>query len=385
MLDRHGFDAWADEYEDTVAKSRQEGVYPFAGYEQVLDIIYREIKRGTGKRVLDVGIGTGTLAKRLYDEGYTIYGLDFSQSMLREAEKKMPEAVLVQADFSEGLPDAWREESFDYIVCTYAIHHLDAARQIELIRHWMEYLPFDGKILLGDVAFSTWEEREACRKKSGDEWDEEEIYPVAQDVKREILLAEFRQVSFCAGVFRFPKEIWSRDGYVMRPARLEDAEMYYQENFNPLDGEVARLTGSKEVYSREEVVNFFCQCIQDRDRFDFLLISPDGSIIGESVINDIDWTARCANFRIAIFHSWQCGKGIGSWAVNNARDFAFQVLGLHRLELDVFSFNPRAKKAYLAAGFAVEGVLRDRIWDGEKYGDDIIMAILEDEWKELRK
>lgn len=65
--------------------------------------------------------------------------------------------------------------------------------------------------------------------------------------------------------------------------------------------------------------------------------------------------------------------------------FAFEQLYLHRLELDVFSFNPRAEKAYLKAGFKREGVLRDAVKDGDKYADDILMAILEEEWKELQK
>ncbi|WP_081712208.1 GNAT family N-acetyltransferase [[Clostridium] dakarense] len=43
------------------------------------------------------------------------------------------------------------------------------------------------------------------------------------------------------------------------------------------------------------------------------------------------------------------------------RDFAFKKLNLHRLELDVFSFNHRAEKAYACAGFKREGILRDAI------------------------
>ncbi|GHN20606.1 hypothetical protein ME784_11210 [Lactobacillus delbrueckii] len=77
------------------------------------------------------------------------------------------------------------------------------------------------------------------------------------------------------------------------------------------------------------------------------------------------------------------GKGIGSWAVEVSRDFAFDQLHLHRLELDVFSFNLRAEKAYLRAGFKREGVLRDAVFDRGKYADDILMAILEDDWRKL--
>lgn len=127
------------------------------------------------------------------------------------------------------------------------------------------------------------------------------------------------------------------------------------------------------------------KCVEDEDRYDFLMFAPDGQIIGESVINEIDWETRSANFRIVIFHSDTCGKGIGSWAIEMTQEFAFENLKLHRLELDVFSFNIRAQKAYRKAGFKIEGVLRDAIWTGEDYADDILMAILEDEWRERKQ
>lgn len=179
------------------------------------------------------------------------------------------------------------------------------------------------------------------------------------------------------------EQTWEKDGYVIRLAKKEDAEDYFQQNFNPLDQEVARLTGCKEQFTHDEVVGFFLKCVDADDRYDFMIIAPDGRIIGESVINEIDWDAGCANFRIGIFHGTERGKGIGSWAVKTARDFAFEQLKLHRLELDVFSFNERAEKAYLAAGFKREGVLRDAVWTGTEYADDILMAILEDEWRSL--
>lgn len=179
-------------------------------------------------------------------------------------------------------------------------------------------------------------------------------------------------------------KIWEKDGYVMRSAQPTDMERYYAENFNPLDKEVARLTGCKEAFSKEEVGSFFLKSIADTDRYFFLILSPDGQIIGESVINQIDWDMRCANFRICLFRAAQRGKGIGTWAVEITRDFAFAGLQLHRLELDVFSFNPRAEKVYKKAGFQTEGILRDAVRDGERYADDILMAILEDEWRRIK-
>ncbi len=176
---------------------------------------------------------------------------------------------------------------------------------------------------------------------------------------------------------------WEKDGFLLRPAQAGDAQAYFQQNYDPLDPELVRLTGCKAAFRREEVVDFFLRCVEDESRYDFLLLAPDGRIIGESVINEIDWALRCANFRIAIFHPDARGKGLGSWAVRMTRDFAFAELKLHRLSLDVYSCNPRAERVYLAAGFRREGVLRDAVRDGEGYADDILMALLEDEWRAL--
>lgn len=85
-----------------------------------------------------------------------------------------------------------------------------------------------------------------------------------------------------------------------------------------------------------------------------------------------------------IFLSSQQGHGIGTWVTEITRDFAFEELKLHRLELNVYSFNPRAEKVYLKAGFKREGIRRDAIMDENNYADDILMAILESDWRKMK-
>lgn len=175
-----------------------------------------------------------------------------------------------------------------------------------------------------------------------------------------------------------------KNGFTIRLAQKEDAENYFTQNFCPLDKEAARMTGCKESFTKEEVVSFFLKSVEEEDRYLFLITAPDGGIIGESVINEIDRELKSANFRIGIFRSNARGQGIGTWATEVTRDFAFEKLKLHRLELDVYSFNPHAEKTYLKAGFKREGVLRDAVMDGDKYADDILMAMLEEDWRKIK-
>lgn len=172
-----------------------------------------------------------------------------------------------------------------------------------------------------------------------------------------------------------PNQVWEFENIQMRIAMHEDAENYYNGNFTPLDEEVARLTGSRTDFSREEVTNFFHICIDDDSRYDFLLVK-DGRVIGESVINEIDEGNNSANFRICLFHPDDTPKGLGTWAIKRTIDFAFNTIKLHRLELEVFSFNPRAIRAYEKAGFIKEGVRKEAIKTEEGYADAILMAII---------
>lgn len=194
----------------------------------------------------------------------------------------------------------------------------------------------------------------------------------------------YKNSNLKGGVIKIQVPALEMNGYILYLAQKNDAEEYYQHKFNPLDKEVAYLTGCKTEFNYDEVVEFIKKCVESEDRYDFLIISPDVRIIGESAINEIDWETRSANYRIGIFNSDECGKDIGSWVIKMTRDFAFEKLNLHRLELDVYSFNSRAEKAYLAAGFKRKGVLGDVVWNGKEYADDILMAILEDEWKQIK-
>jgi RimJ/RimL family protein N-acetyltransferase len=75
------------------------------------------------------------------------------------------------------------------------------------------------------------------------------------------------------------------------------------------------------------------------------------------------------------------GRGLGTEATALVLRHAFTALRLHRVELSVYAFNPRAKRAYEKAGFRTEGVLRDalRLEDGQRV-DAVVMAALAPQW-----
>lgn len=166
MLNNKGFDLWADGYDRSVGLSDESDAYPFAGYKQVLGIIYQCVREhGNHARVLDVGFGTGTLTTRLYTDGMSIAGLDFSTRMLSLAQDKMPHAELLCHDFATGLPKQWQQRRFDCIISTYALHHLSDAQKLVWLANMRAHLSQGGVLLIGDVVFKTRAELEQCQAK----------------------------------------------------------------------------------------------------------------------------------------------------------------------------------------------------------------------------
>ena len=200
MLDNKGFDLWADGYDKSVGLSDEDQTYPFAGYKGVLARIYQIVMAGGKVKVLDIGFGTGTLTKKLYEQGCEIWGQDFSGRMMELARAKMPEAHLFQADFSQGMADPLLQNSYDFILATYSLHHLTDNGKVSLLKTLTGLLKEGGAILIGDVAFATRQDLEKCREKAGEEWDDEEIYFVFDELRKIFPGMKFEQISYCAGV-----------------------------------------------------------------------------------------------------------------------------------------------------------------------------------------
>lgn len=212
MLDNKGFDLWADGYDKSVGVSDEGNAYPFAGYKDVLGTIYKIIMDKPNAVVLDIGFGTGTLTTKLYENGCTIYGQDFSARMIALASEKMPNAHLYQGDFTQGLVEPLQAQSYDFIVATYSLHHLPDEQKVSFLRVLQDHLNPGGQILIGDVAFENRSQLEQCQKDAGDEWDDEEFYFVVDELKREFPELGFKQLSHCAGVLSIPAEICRRQG-----------------------------------------------------------------------------------------------------------------------------------------------------------------------------
>lgn len=208
MLNDSGFDLWANGYDKSVQLSEESDAYPFAGYKEVLGTIYRRVAefrhgRQHGTKLLDIGFGTATLTAKLYEAGCDITGIDFSQKMIDIAQPKMPAARLIRSDFTSGLPAELKDERYDFIISTYALHHLTDEQKVRFIRSLEHHLSEEGSLLIGDVAFKTRDELMECRERYVQEWDNDEIYFVFDELESALgqgFRCSYEKISHCAGV-----------------------------------------------------------------------------------------------------------------------------------------------------------------------------------------
>lgn len=205
MLNSNGFDVWADGYDESVRLADESDAYPFAGYAAILKEIYGRVCASGAKTVLDIGFGTGTLAGQLYQQGCDVFGQDFSSRMIQLAQGKMPRAQLYQGDFSLGLVQELKQQRYDAIIATYALHHLTDEQKVAFFQELLPLLQDNGCIYVGDVAFATRAQLEQCKAQAGDDWDASEIYFVYDELKQAFPQLRFEPVSHCAGLLTLKK------------------------------------------------------------------------------------------------------------------------------------------------------------------------------------
>lgn len=213
MLDKHGFDLWSKNYDDAVRRISEDNTYPFAGYDELISAVYRAVMRRVPSEVLDIGFGTAKLTSRLYNAGHHVVGIDFSEEMVSIAKKKMPDALLLCRDMADGIPPELDTARFDYIISTYAIHHLPDEAKVTFLKSLMRYLKPDGVILIGDVAFETRQDLLTCKLQCGSVWDDDEAYLVFSELRDSLAdtcRVDFHPFSFCAGVLELRHPFYTK-------------------------------------------------------------------------------------------------------------------------------------------------------------------------------
>lgn len=138
-LSKNAFDKQAKTYDDDKKGSHARKLYP---------LIIHKVIQVNGKKILDVGCGTGELMNQLFLENPSLQltGLDLSNEMLAVARNKLKENAEFVLGDAENLP--FVDESFDIVICNDSFHHYPQPQMALLQIH--RVLKNKGKIIIGD-------------------------------------------------------------------------------------------------------------------------------------------------------------------------------------------------------------------------------------------
>jgi len=107
----------------------------------------------TGASVLDLGCGNGVpVARSLAAAGYQVTGVDISDVQVERAQRLVPAGTFIRAD---ATTIEFPAQSFDAIVCLYALIHMPLASQPGLLQRAADWLRPEGW-LLAVTGHSAW-------------------------------------------------------------------------------------------------------------------------------------------------------------------------------------------------------------------------------------
>jgi RimJ/RimL family protein N-acetyltransferase len=167
----------------------------------------------------------------------------------------------------------------------------------------------------------------------------------------------------------------------LRAIEREDVPTFYEWMNDPeirqyllLYEPMSKIKEEQWVESLQEKKNDFVFAIEAR--------VEDGWLhIGNAGLHNVDWKNRNGLFGIVLGSRDHWGQGYGPDACRAMLGWAFNTLNLHRVDLEVFDYNPRARRCYEKVGFKPEGTRRQAIYHDGRYHDTTHMGLLKDELK----
>lgn len=134
------------------------------------------------------------------------------------------------------------------------------------------------------------------------------------------------------------------------------------------------------AYAQEQ---WFMNHYSDQTNFRFVIETPEYGAVGIATLTNIDWKNRHATHGIKLANKERHAKGIGTDAVMAIMRYAFDELGLHRLDGSWFDDNVASKGMYTKCGWRAEGVKREYIYKHGRYRDLTMTGVLASDYYKL--
>ncbi len=121
------------------------------------------------------------------------------------------------------------------------------------------------------------------------------------------------------------------------------------------------------------------QTKQGREQVYLGIFTPEGELLGDIQLANIDWRFRSATLGCSIACRDERGKGYGTDATQTLLRYGFEHLDLHRVSAGIVEYNAAARRALEKCGFVQEGCERQAIYCAGRRWDRLVYGLLRDE------
>ncbi len=143
------------------------------------------------------------------------------------------------------------------------------------------------------------------------------------------------------------------------------------------------LAGAPYPYTNKDAESFITKSINEKLYNFAIVLKSENKVIGGTQLTNVDLFNGTAGGGIWINEKYW-GHGYGTEAFGARIKYAFETLGLRRLENGYFKDNEKSHKMQLRFGYKDEGIRRKRFVSrgSGKIEDEYITGLLKDEWIE---
>ncbi len=162
---------------------------------------------------------------------------------------------------------------------------------------------------------------------------------------------------------------------ILRPLRIDDWEktLKWRNNIKIKRNTMMHPFPITEMVEKEWYENIL-KSKSDKSVY-FAITKKDNFPIGFISLNKINYVHKNCYLGIVIGEFSEQGKGYGKEAIELINNYAFDILNLRKITLEVTENNMQAINLYKKLGFVVEGRLKQHYYSEGEYFDLIIMSL----------
>lgn len=166
---------------------------------------------------------------------------------------------------------------------------------------------------------------------------------------------------------------------MLRVLEREDCRRLWQdaEPLEPLPAQP--VTPGRSVEGADEWFEEI-QAKQGKEQIYLGIFTPDGELLGDIQLANIDWRNRTATLGYGISRAADRGKGFATDAARTLLTFAFQEMDLYRVSASCAEHNTASRRVLENCGFTQEGCAREAVHARGRRHNSLLYGLLRPEF-----